>query len=293
MQYLRQSTASQSVLIGPFVADSDGVTAETALTINAADIRLSANGGNMTAKNSGGATHDEAGWYTTTLDATDTATVGRLQLSVAVSGALPVFAEFHVLEEAVYDALFAASATGLLPANVTQVAGQTASATGAIDFDDLATIEAKTSQLSFGTWGVEADLSGIEGSNIPVANLADDYDGTGYNKAASKIRANVIELNGDATAADYLTKSAGSMIFGTVGAGSTTTAVNTSALSTPAIDADQFVNRVVVFISEAGAAAGVLRQVTEITANTASATPTLTVAAVTQAPASGDTFIIL
>jgi hypothetical protein len=207
MQYLRQSTASQSVLIGPFVASTDGVTAETGLTINAADIRLSANGGNMVAKNSLGGTHDEAGWYTITLDATDTATVGRLQLSVAVSGALPVFAEFQVLEEALYDALFAASATGLLPANVTQVAGQTASATGVVDFDDLATIEGlasgatgfaaidtvvdavkvKTDQLSFATWGVECDLAGIGGSNIPVGNLASDYDGTGYNRANSTI----------------------------------------------------------------------------------------------------------
>lgn len=113
MLILKQSTASQAVLIGPFVDDSDGVTAETALTIDAADIRLSKNGGNMAAKNSGGGTHDENGWYTITLDATDTDTVGRLQISVAESGALPVFMECQVVEEAVYDALFAASATGI------------------------------------------------------------------------------------------------------------------------------------------------------------------------------------
>lgn len=108
--YLKQSTASQSVLIGPFVDSTDGVTAETGLTIANTDIRLSANGGNMAAKTSGGGTHDEAGWYTITLDATDTATVGRLQLSVAVAGALPVWAEFQVLEENVYDAWLGASA---------------------------------------------------------------------------------------------------------------------------------------------------------------------------------------
>lgn len=112
MIFLKQSTASQSVLIGPFVDSTDGVTAETGLTIANTDIRLSKAGGNMAAKNSGGATHDEAGWYTITLDATDSNTVGSLQVSVAVSGALPVFAEFQVLEEAVYDALFASGATG-------------------------------------------------------------------------------------------------------------------------------------------------------------------------------------
>ena len=129
MQYLRQSTAGQSVLIGVFVDSTDGVTAETGLTIANTDIRLSANGGNMFAKTSGGGTHDEAGWYTITLDATDTATVGRLQLSVAVTGALPVFAEYQVLEEVVYDALFAASATGALPATLVQGGINTTSGT--------------------------------------------------------------------------------------------------------------------------------------------------------------------
>lgn len=110
MLYLRQSTASQSVLIGPFVDDADGATAESGLSIANTDIRLSKNGGNLAAKNSGGATHDEAGWYTITLDATDTDTVGRLQLHVKVAGALMVHAQFQVLEEDIYDALIAASA---------------------------------------------------------------------------------------------------------------------------------------------------------------------------------------
>lgn len=111
MLFLKQSTASQSVIIGPFVDSGDGNTQETALTIANTDIRLSKNGGNLAAKNSGGGTHDEEGWYTITLDATDTNTVGRLQLFCHIqASALPVFAEFQVLEEAIYDALFAASA---------------------------------------------------------------------------------------------------------------------------------------------------------------------------------------
>ena len=118
---LKQSTASQAVLIGPFVDSTDGVTAETGLTINAADIRLSKNGGNMVAKNSGGGTHDENGWYQITLDATDTDTVGRLQISCVVAGALPVHAEFQVIEEAVYDQAFLAGADGVMDANVLEI----------------------------------------------------------------------------------------------------------------------------------------------------------------------------
>jgi len=108
--YLKQSTASQSVLIGPFVDDVDGATAETGLTIANTDIRLSKAGGNLAAKNSGGGTHDEAGWYTITLDATDTNTVGSLQLHVKVTGALMVHHEYTVLEESVYDGLIASGA---------------------------------------------------------------------------------------------------------------------------------------------------------------------------------------
>ena len=112
MFVLKQSTASQSVLLGPFVDETDGFTAETGLTVANTDIRLSANGGNMAAKNSGGGTHDENGWYAMTLDATDTATVGRLQVSCKVAGARPVWMEFQVLEEVVYVDLFAGGAVG-------------------------------------------------------------------------------------------------------------------------------------------------------------------------------------
>lgn len=110
MQILKQSTASQSIVIGPFVDSTDGVTAETGLTIANTDIRLSKNGANIVGKNSGGGTHDEIGYYTITLDATDTNTVGTLQLMCNMTGALPVYHEFQIVEENVYDKIFGASA---------------------------------------------------------------------------------------------------------------------------------------------------------------------------------------
>jgi len=136
MLYLKQSTASQTVLLGPFVDDTDGATPETGLTIANTDIRLSANGGNMFAKTSGGGTHDENGWYAITLDATDTATVGRFQISCKVAGALTVFMEMNVLEEAIYDSLMASSAAAFdsnQRVDVASVAGtaQTANDNGA------------------------------------------------------------------------------------------------------------------------------------------------------------------
>lgn len=111
MQFLRQSTASQEVLLGPFLDDTDGKTAETGLTIANTDIQIWKTGATTEAnKNSGGATHIAAGRYYAVLDATDSNTIGPLEINVHVSGALPIKLRCCVLDEAVYDALFGTAA---------------------------------------------------------------------------------------------------------------------------------------------------------------------------------------
>jgi len=106
--WLKQSTAV-TVKVGPFVDSTDGVTAETALTISQADIRLSKNGGNIAqSNNAAGATHDELGYYDIPLDTTDTNTLGTLKLLVSESGALPVWQDFMVVPANVWDSLFGA-----------------------------------------------------------------------------------------------------------------------------------------------------------------------------------------
>lgn len=113
MPFLRQST-SQVILFGPCLDISDGVTEEISLTLAQADMRLSKDGGAFGPKNAAGnAAHDTDGWYNTTLDATDTATVGILVLNVhQPANMLPVWVTFYVVEEAVYDAMYGASALG-------------------------------------------------------------------------------------------------------------------------------------------------------------------------------------
>jgi len=109
MQWLKQST-SITVRFGPFLDETDAKTAETGLTISQADIRLSKNGGDFAQTNdAGGATHDENGWYYLTLDATDTATLGRLNVAVHESGALPCWTEYMILPANVYDSLVSGS----------------------------------------------------------------------------------------------------------------------------------------------------------------------------------------
>lgn len=105
--FLRQSTASQEIPLGQFVDSTDGATAETALTINASDIKLQKAGGTTQAsKNSGGATHIANGHYYAVLDATDTDTIGPMRVSVTVSGALGVWIDCVVLHANIYDFLF-------------------------------------------------------------------------------------------------------------------------------------------------------------------------------------------
>lgn len=144
---LRQSTASQSRALGPFIDSTDFATPLTGLTIANTDIKLVVNGGASANKNSGGGTHRVNGVYGVTFDATDTATVGELEVNVNVSGALMVFDKFPVLEEAIYDALYAASAPGYLqPTTAGRTLDVTATGAAGIDWNN---IENQTATVGF------------------------------------------------------------------------------------------------------------------------------------------------
>lgn len=105
MQILKQSTAVD-VLIGPFVDSTDGYTAETGVS---PAVKLSKNGQALAAKNDATTpVHDADGYYNCELDATDTDTVGTLVLTVVGSAtSLPVRHEYTVVEENVYDMIYA------------------------------------------------------------------------------------------------------------------------------------------------------------------------------------------
>lgn len=112
MLFLKQSTVVD-VVLGPFIDDTDGKTTEEALTLAQADLQLTKNGATAAQKNdTSSATHLYGGNYKVDLNATDTNTVGHLRLMCKETGALPVIADFYVLEEAIYDAVFGASAAG-------------------------------------------------------------------------------------------------------------------------------------------------------------------------------------
>lgn len=133
MLFLRQATASQEILLGPFLDSTDGVTPETGLSIAAADIVLWKEGTTTEfTKNLGGATHIAGGRYYTVLDNTDTNFTGKLELNIHMAGALPVRREYMVLSGNVYDSLV--YGTDNLDVSAVQLAGQTITAAAGVTF---------------------------------------------------------------------------------------------------------------------------------------------------------------
>jgi hypothetical protein len=182
MEVLRQST-SQTIRLGPFVDDIDGVTPEIALTILNTDIKISKDGGAAANKNLGGAAVDGAnGWYIATLDSIDTNTVGLLQIDIAMTGALPVWMRFQVIEEAIYDSLFAGGAISIaveakqdiIDANVDSILAQTGS-TGVViaAAQTVAVVTDITNQVS-------SNVTAVSGGSAAADNLEAMFDGTGY-----------------------------------------------------------------------------------------------------------------
>lgn len=180
MLFLKASTASQEVLLGPFVDSTDGVTAETALSIANTDIKIWKNGAiTLANKNSGGATHISNGNYYAVLDATDTDTVGPGAIVVQVSGALAVRVNFCVLPALVYDSLI--GGTDNLQVDSIQFGGTTYATALAAEVDavwdeqvDGSVTARQSMRLSNATLGGKA--SGLNTTTAVYRDLADTKD---------------------------------------------------------------------------------------------------------------------
>ena len=121
MRFLRQNTAVR-ITVGPFLDKTDGITPETGLTATNEHITLMVDDDDGTACNliidanataSGGnndmihVTNDDAGFYDLELTAAQTNYVGRAMLSINyVTDHCPVFHEFMIIPQQVYDSLF-------------------------------------------------------------------------------------------------------------------------------------------------------------------------------------------
>jgi len=168
--FLRQSTKT-SIVLGPFVDDADGKTAETGLTVGSIDVDLYKfsntvpqaittaitpnDGSDSDTGNDNDMDHIANGYYSLELSTGNTDTCGPLKITANISGALPVWADFHVLEEAIYDALFAASATGELLVDVAKISGDSTAADNMELMFDGTGYAGGTTKLSVNTTQIE------------------------------------------------------------------------------------------------------------------------------------------
>jgi hypothetical protein len=147
---LRQSTAV-TVTIGPTVSNEDGYTAITT-GVTRALTRLSKNDGTFAQKNqTSNPTHKTEGYWSASLDTTDTNTLGILVLEVSLSTALKVRHTYLVVPAAVYDAVISGTGNGVradVQAIAANVIGASQIAANAIGSSQLATDAIGASQIA-------------------------------------------------------------------------------------------------------------------------------------------------
>ena len=98
--YIKQS-ATPTIVLGPFLDSTDGVTAKTAASPVP---KLSKNGAAFAARSDATAiVHMENGYYTVVLNATDTGTLGLLAVGGTGTASLPVRQDYMVVTGQEYD----------------------------------------------------------------------------------------------------------------------------------------------------------------------------------------------
>jgi hypothetical protein len=126
---------------------------------------------------------------------------------------------------------------------------------------------------------VQADTDNIQ-TRLPAALVGGRMD------------ANLGAINNSTTARDAFHRAVKGNVIGTVGGGSTTTSIVSSALTPAGGVADKYKGRLIVFTDDT-TTVNLRGQATDITSNTSAANPTFGVTALTTAPVSGDSFVIL
>ena len=284
-RYLKKSTAVD-VGLGPFLDETDGKTAETALTISQTDVRLKKNNASWVAKNqSSSATHEENGWYEISLDATDTNTEGELIVAVHEAGALPVWDVFTVVHDNIYDSWFVGD---FLQVDLTQIAGSTVNTTVA----QLGVNAVQIGTTVQSTGDVNARVLDVQG-RLPAALVSGRIDASVGAMAANVVTATSIAADAitDAKVASDVTIASVTGAVGSVTAGVTLTSGERTSiaeallkldLSTVTGEAARSVLNAVRFLRNKWSISGTTLTVTKEDDTTSAWTSALTTSAVAE-----------
>lgn len=249
MLVLKQSTAID-IRMGPFVDATDGVTPETTVTLAGADQAevLKANGAATSAMaGTFAAVTGSDGWYDYTVAAGDVDTVGEVVFVVQdASVCLPVFTRGYVVEEAIYDAMFAGSAAGF-------------DANGRVDVGEWLGTAVTTSST---TNKPEVDVNSVSDDATAANNLELMFDGTGYAGGTTKLSVDISAQSVDDIWDESTAGHVGSGSFGARLAIHRSATAQAGAASTITLDAsasatnDTYNNDIIYLISGTGAGQG-------------------------------------
>lgn len=304
---LQYMAGTAYMVLGPFLDDTDGKTAETGLagSMTVKFLREEAGTPTWYARVSTDAiTHTEAGWYLVPLAASDSLP-GPAVVKATASGALPVWREVQFVNQVWRSYLDAADVlyTSLLYSDyetevvldALQPLLEDANAlTNLLNFFTATGYNAAASAV--GSVSGSVNVASLGGSTTALTNLKKFFDGTGYNAAASSVgtvgsvtgaaTANVTQLGGSATALAKLTALLAGAVTGTAVAGTLSTTEMTTNL-TETTNGHWKPPNVIKWIT--GNLAGQARAVTGYVGSNKK----LQYATATEAPAAGDQFIIL
>jgi hypothetical protein len=177
MFFIRQG-ATHKVVIGPAVAVGDGFTPVTTLAVSSADEAEAILHDNGTVVDISGYTFAAIttadGYYHLTLQSGISNTVGHMTVVINDDSLiLPLRADFTVLEESIYDAMYASGATGALPATLVQGGVNTTSGTiTTLDgLDTAQDTQHATTQTAVG------GIASTGGAALPVEATSDNAAG--------------------------------------------------------------------------------------------------------------------
>jgi hypothetical protein len=199
---------------------------------------------------------------------------GAIDAATFAAGAINAAA---IAADAITDAKVAADVTiASVTGAVGSVTGAVGSVTGNVGGNVVGSVGSVTG-LTAAT--VHSDLDDIQ-ARLPAALTSD-----------GNMKSDALRVNGSALAAARMQRAGASMVLGTCAALGTTTSVIASALAPTSAVNDQFNGRIIIFADDTTTTA--LRgQATDIT-DYVHATLTFTVTALTTAPQSGDTFVVV
>ena len=218
-----KADTSGTLVVGPFYDATDGVTAETGLTVEDGDVLWQQPGSTTIAEETGfsDCTHRAGGYYTCPYDTTVVDTEGTASYVVNESGALPVFEKCLVLGADFYDLKYGTTATitsrdvGLqFEGTISTVNSQTS-----LDLSGGASNnDAYNDYVACIVGGTEEDCVRIEDyvASGNVLTLSEAMSFTvassdvirihppGFASVSGTVDANMVSVSGDSTAADNI-----------------------------------------------------------------------------------------